>query len=59
VPFLLGAGTGVAGALVLTTVHEALDAADRGEIAQLERDDLDRLEREEELQIGAAVGNQD
>ncbi|HVY08867.1 MAG TPA: MFS transporter [Mycobacteriales bacterium] len=59
VPFLLGAGTVVAGALVLTTVHEALDAADRGEIAQLERDDLDRLEREEELQIGAAVGNQD
>jgi MFS family permease len=59
VPFLLGAGTVVAGALVLTTVHEALDAADRGEIAQPERDDLDRLEREEELQIGAAVGNQD
>jgi predicted MFS family arabinose efflux permease len=57
VPFLLGTATLVAAALVLTTVHGALDAADRGEIVQPELNDLDRIEREDELQIGAALGN--
>jgi predicted MFS family arabinose efflux permease len=57
VPFLLGTGTVLAAAVVLSTVHRALDAADRGEIAQPELNDLDRLEREDELQIGAGLGN--
>ncbi len=59
VPFLIGAATLVAAALVLATVHGALDAADRGEIVQPELDDLDRIEREDELQIGAGLGNLD
>ena len=37
VPFLIGAGTVAAAAVVLSTVHSALDAADRGEIAHPER----------------------
>jgi predicted MFS family arabinose efflux permease len=57
VPFLLGTGTVLAAAVVLSTVHRALDAADRGEIAQPELNDLDRVEREDELQIGAGLGN--
>jgi predicted MFS family arabinose efflux permease len=56
VPFLLGAGTVVLAALVLTTVHRALAAADRGEIQQPEFDELDRVEREDEMQVGAALG---
>jgi predicted MFS family arabinose efflux permease len=56
VPFLLGAGTVVLAALVLTTVHRALAAADRGEIQQPELDELDRVEREDEMQVGAALG---
>jgi ACDE family multidrug resistance protein len=47
----------LAAALVLSTVHRALDAADRGEVAQPELDELDRFEREEELQVGAGLGN--
>jgi MFS transporter, ACDE family, multidrug resistance protein len=39
VPFLIGAGAVVAAAIVLSTVHGALDAADRGEIAQPQRSD--------------------
>jgi MFS family permease len=59
VPFLVGAATVLAAAVLLTTAHEALDAADRGEVAQPEHDDLDRLEREDSLQLGAGVGNLD
>jgi MFS family permease len=58
VPFALGAATLIAAGLVLATVHRTLRAADRGEIAQPELDELDRLEREDELQIGAAVGTE-
>jgi MFS transporter, ACDE family, multidrug resistance protein len=36
VPFLIGTGTVLAAALVLSTVHRALDAADRGDIVQPE-----------------------
>jgi hypothetical protein len=43
---------------VLSTVHRALDAADRGEIPQPELDYLDRVEREDALQVGAALGNE-
>jgi MFS family permease len=57
VPFLIGTGTILLAALVLSTVHRALDAADRGEIAQPELDELDRVEREEELQVGVGLGN--
>jgi ACDE family multidrug resistance protein len=56
-PFLIGTATVLVAALVLSTVHGALDAADRGEIAQPELDELDRLEREDELQVGAGLGN--
>lgn len=59
VPFLIGTATVLAAAIVLSTVHRALDAADRGEIAQPELNDLDRLEREDELEVGAAIGNLD
>ncbi len=58
VPFLLGAGAVVAAALVLSTVHRALERADRGEIAQPEPDELDRVEREDELQVAAGLGNE-
>jgi ACDE family multidrug resistance protein len=59
VPFLIGAGTVLAAAIVLSTVHRALDAADRGEIMQPELNDLDRFEHQEELQVGAGLGNID
>ena len=58
VPFLLGTGTLIAAGLVLTTVHRALTSADRGEVAQPELDELDRIEREDDLQVGAAFGNE-
>jgi len=58
VPFLLGAGTVFLAGVVLTTVHSALAAADRGEPAQPELDELDLIEREDALPIGAAVGNE-
>jgi MFS transporter, ACDE family, multidrug resistance protein len=57
VPFLIGAGTVLAAAAVLATVHRALDRADRGETARPELTELDRVEREDELQVGAGVGN--
>jgi hypothetical protein len=34
-----------------------LAAADRGETAQPELDDLDRVEREDEMQVAAGLGN--
>jgi hypothetical protein len=41
----------------LTTVHRALDAADRGEIAQPELNELDRFEDTEGVQVAAGLGN--
>jgi MFS family permease len=58
VPFLLGAVAVVAAAVLLSTVHRALAAADRGEIVQPELDELDRFEHEEELPVGAGIGNE-
>src|SRR5690349_150586 len=58
VPFLIGAGTVVVAALVLTTVHRALGAADAGLVQQPETTDLDRLEREDELPVSAGIGNE-
>ncbi|WP_375489921.1 MFS transporter [uncultured Jatrophihabitans sp.] len=59
VPFLLGAGTVLAAAVALSTVHRALDAADRGQTQQPERNELDEAERVDELRVGAGVGNED
>jgi MFS transporter, ACDE family, multidrug resistance protein len=59
VPFLLGAGAVLAGAVVLTLVHRALGAADRGEVAQPQLDSLERAEAESEVQVAAGIGNQD
>ncbi|MGH3414123.1 MAG: MFS transporter [Marmoricola sp.] len=57
-PFVIAAGTLVAAGVVLATVHRSLKAADHGEIEQPEFDDVDRVEREDELQVGAGVGNE-
>jgi predicted MFS family arabinose efflux permease len=59
VPFLLGAATVLAAAALLATAHRALDAADRGEVAQPEYDELDRLERVDAVEVGAGFGNLD
>ncbi len=59
VPFLLGAGTLVAAALVLGLVHKALTAADHGEIAQPELDELDRVEDDDPIAGAVGVGNAD
>jgi predicted MFS family arabinose efflux permease len=59
VPFVLGAGTVALAAVVLATVHRAVAAADRSQIAQPELDELDRVEREDAVQVGAAIGNED
>jgi predicted MFS family arabinose efflux permease len=58
VPFLLGGATVLLAAFVLATVHRALAAADRGQVHQEERSDLDRVEREDELQVSAGIGNE-
>jgi predicted MFS family arabinose efflux permease len=59
VPFLIGAATILAAAIVLTSVHRALSAADRGEVVQPERSDLDRVEREDDAQVAAGIGSAD
>jgi hypothetical protein len=46
-----------AAAAVLSTVHDALDAADRAEVIQPEYDDLDRAEREDAVQVAAGLGS--
>jgi ACDE family multidrug resistance protein len=58
-PFLIGAAAVLAAAVTLSTVHGALDKADRGAVAQPELSELDVAEREEELQIGAGLGSTD
>src|ERR1700742_3723325 len=47
IPFLLGTATLVAAAIVLSTVHKALSAADRGEIAQPVATELDQVENDD------------
>jgi len=59
IPFFLGALTLVAAAIVLGTVHKALTAADRGEIAQPATTQLDRVENENPLPAAEAIGNAD
>jgi MFS family permease len=58
VPFLIATGTLLLAAVVLSTVHPAIDAADRGVIVQPERNDLDRTERADALQVGAGLGSE-
>jgi predicted MFS family arabinose efflux permease len=58
VPFVIACGTLVGAALVLATVHRTLIAADHGLVVQPEHDDLDRVERDDDLQVGAGVGNE-
>jgi predicted MFS family arabinose efflux permease len=58
VPFLLGAGTLIVAAVVLSTVHRALAAADRGDLHQPELTELDRFENAEPVQVAAGVGNE-
>ena len=55
---MIGAGTVVLAAVLLSTVHGALTRADEGAVAQPEVDDLDRVEREDELQVAAGIGNE-
>jgi MFS transporter, ACDE family, multidrug resistance protein len=57
-PFFLGTGTVLVAGILLSTVHGALAAADRGETHQPELTDLDEVEREDELQVGAGLGNE-
>jgi MFS family permease len=59
VPFLIGAGAVVVGIFVLATVHNALDAADRGEVAQPELTSLDQIEDEHPYPQALTVGNTD
>ena len=58
VPFAIGAGTVALAAALLATVHRAISAADRGDVAQPEPDPLDVVEREQELPVGAAIGTE-
>jgi ACDE family multidrug resistance protein len=59
IPFILGAATLVAAALVLSMVHKALTAADRGEVVQPEVDQLDRVEDQNPIAGALGVGNAD
>jgi ACDE family multidrug resistance protein len=59
IPFLLGAFTLVAAAIVLGTVHKALVAADHGEVAQPVLDELDEVEEQNPFPGATAIGNAD
>jgi ACDE family multidrug resistance protein len=58
-PFAVGAGTLVAAGIVLSFVHKALTAADRGEVAQPEPTLLDKVEDENPLPGALGVGSAD
>ncbi|HEX4443144.1 MAG TPA: MFS transporter [Galbitalea sp.] len=59
IPFLLGTATLIAAAIVLASVHKALSAADRGEIAQPVVTELDKIENDNPLPGATAIGNAD
>ncbi|MDQ1548206.1 MAG: transporter, family, multidrug resistance protein [Actinomycetota bacterium] len=59
VPFLLGTATLVAAAIILSTVHKTLTAADRGEIAQPVITELDEIENEDPFPGAVGIGNSD
>ena len=58
-PFVIGAATIIAAALVLATVRPALDAADRGEVDQPELNEVDQVEHENQLKVAAGLGTVD
>ncbi len=58
-PFWIAMATVLAAAVALSTVHKALAGADAGQVAQPVEDDLDEVETEDELQVGAVLGNAD
>jgi predicted MFS family arabinose efflux permease len=58
VPFVIACGTLLVAAVVLSTAHRTLRDADRGAVVQPEYDELDRLEREDDLQVGAGIGSE-
>ena len=58
VPFVLATVTALVAAVVLSTVHQALERADHGEIAQPEPTVLDRVERQEQAGVSAGLGNE-
>jgi MFS family permease len=58
-PFLIAAVTVLAAAFVLSTVRKSLAAADRGEVAQPEPTELDRVEGRNPVAGGLAVGDAD
>ncbi len=58
-PFLIGAAGMVAAGIVLTFVHRALAAADRGEIAQPERNELDCFEDQQPTAAALGVADAD
>ncbi len=59
VPFVLATVAVLAAAAVLSTVHKALEAADRGEVAQPELTELDRVENADPLPEAMTMGNAD
>jgi MFS family permease len=59
VPFFLGTATLVAAAIVLSTVHDALAAADRGEIVQPVITELDRARSDDPYPGAVGIGNAD
>jgi MFS family permease len=58
VPFAIGAATLIAAALLLSTVNGALKRADAGAVAQPELDELDEVERVDDAQVAAGIGNE-
>ncbi len=58
VPFILATFTAIVAAVVLSSAHQALDRADRGEVAQPEPTTLDRVERLREAGVSAGLGNE-
>jgi len=59
VPFLLATATLIAAAIVLSTAHKALSAADRGEVAQPGVSGLDKLEDADAYPEAETMGNAD
>jgi MFS family permease len=58
-PFIVGAVALVVAALVLSSVRTALAAADRGEVAQPQPTELDRLEGHDPVAGGIAIADAD
>ena len=59
VPFIIGAATVTLGAVILTTVHRALAAADAGVVMTPVESDLGRVEASQPLPVAAGLGSVD